>query len=310
MRSFSKAIIAIGVTSSLLFVGIGGATAKPVQKPAHKPGHSKPAHGHKAKVKPAKATAKVKHGKKANKAAKSTRLSKFAVVAEPTPTDSPICDPNVDICGPVVDPVCDPNVDICDPVVEPTPTDSPTCDANVDVCDPIVIIDPVPTDLPTPDPSISADAWTVYYKTMAQAQSDMQIALDAAQADFDAATVDAKTAYDQALASATSYAEVLSAVKAYRVSTSDQKAAFSVASQDAYDAFNVIAQQAFQTLLNSGGGKLWPCDRDNGNGSPDGDDDSVDLPPAPPTELGPLPTQQGQPGESDLQMHSNHHIGR
>ncbi|NBV90495.1 MAG: hypothetical protein EBR84_03715, partial [Actinobacteria bacterium] len=187
-------------------------------------------------------------------------------VADPSPTDAPACDPDVDVCEPVVDPtpIVDPT---CDPMIDKLCRDDvdPTCDPVVDEwCQ--IVIDPEPSDEPTVDPyptpeetGAATDAWNAYVDAVTKAQTDFQAYVEQAKADFESATADASAKRDADIAAATTFAEIVDAVKNYRIATADERAKLDVIYRDASEALSILVQKAWDTLVASGGPIAIPC---------------------------------------------------
>ncbi len=336
MRKLVKMIIALVAVGSLMFVGTSPASADTLKKPGNGSSVSSTHKADKTKKKDKK-TKKAKKAKKAGKKAKKAkkagkngkRVANFAPVADPTPTNAPACDPDVEIC----DPVCDPAIDVCDQPCDPMidklcqlidPTCDPavdvwceivvdpTCDPTVDTCDPIIdptateepTVDPTPTEEPTVDPyptwENNSAAWNTYFDSVSKANSDYMDFVAAAQADFDAATVDAKTARDEAIAAATTFAEVVKAVKDFRIATEVQRAQLDTVLKDAQEAVNILVSKAYDKLIADGGLIVFKCgdrERDHAGGKIHIDP----MPPAPDT-ASPAPRVEGKP----LKGHKKH----
>lgn len=289
MRKLIKVFISVFAVCAMLMSSTGAASAdqraKSGQNTSVKTGDksNKSTTKKEKKSKKAKKTKKAKKGTKSNKSGKGKkRVANFAPVVDPSPTDAPVCDPDVDICEPevdptpIVDPTCDPMVDkLCQEVVDPT------CDPTVDEwCQ--IVVDPEPSDEPTVDPyptpevtSPALDAWNIYIDAVNAAQLDYQAYVEQAQKDFDAATAEALANRDAQIAAATSFAEIVDAVKNYRIATADERAKLDVIYRDAGEALNILVQKAWDTLVASGGPIAIPCWDKFDRGAP------VAAPPAP-----------------------------
>ena len=270
MRKFAKVLISLVAFSALMFSSVGPASADQPSKPSKVSTAKSGDKTTKAKSKSTKSTKKNQKSKKAKKKAKtgkskkngknSKRVANFAPVVDPSPTDAPACDPDVDICEPEVDPtpIVDPT---CDPMIDKLCRDDvdPTCDPAADEwCQ--IVVDPEPSDEPTIDPyptpevtSPAIDAWSVYMDALAQAQADYYAYVNQAQKDFELATADALAKRDSDIAAATSFSEIVEAVKNYRIATSDERAKLDLIYRDAGDAYNILVQKAWDTFMANGG---------------------------------------------------------
>jgi len=334
MRKFAKIFVALVAVGSLMFVGTSPASADNSKKPAKGSSVSSTEKADKTKnkdkkadktkkkdkkAKKAKKSAKVKKAKKSIKATNEKRVANFAPIVDPT-SDPQTCDPMIDKqCQLVVDPTCDPSIDQwCEIVVDPSPTDEPIVDPSptdepiVDPSptdEPIVdpsptdepIVDPSPTDEPTVDPTENSAAWAAYFDTVNKANDDYAAFINSAQADFDAATADAKATRDEAIASATSFADVVKAVKDYRLATADQMAQLQATFSDAQEAYGIILRSAYDKLVADGGLIVIKCwDRDGNQGK-----DGVHIDPLPP-----VADQQGAPAQDNQRNNRSHHRER
>ena len=273
MRKLAKMIVALVAVGSLMFVGTSPATAKNLNKPVKTSTISSGHKSDKTKSDKTKNGKKGKKAKKAKKAKRANRLSKFAPVIDPSPTDAPSCDPMIDkLCEPVVDPTCDPAVnEYCDIVIDPIPTDEPSVD-------------------PTPEATSPAvDAWAIYMDALTKAQADYTDVINAAQAEFDTATADAKSTRDSAIDSATSFADIVAAVKAFRLATLAQQADLQAAIGDAQEALSIVTQKAYDQFVANGGLDQITC----GYLCWEREDDEVHIDPLPP-----VPAESGAPAPS------------
>jgi len=321
MRKLAKMIIALVAVGSLMFVGTSPASADNSSKSSKSSSVSSTHKADKTKKKDKKNKKAGKKAKKAKKAGKKSkkagkvkngkRVANFAPVADPSPTDAPICDSAVDVCDPVCDPAidacdapCDPMIDkLCqpiDPTCDPTVdvwceiVVDPTCDPTVDVCDPIV--DPTPSEEPTVSPYPNWDynsaAWNTYNDSVNKAYNDYSAFVAAAQADFDASTSDARTARDEAIATATSFADVVKAVTEFRLATQDQQAKLQAVLSDANEALTILSKNAYDQLVADGGLIVFKCgDRDGDHADKKTHVDP--LPPVPGETGAPIPPQDG-----------------
>lgn len=179
MRKLVKIFITVFAFAALLFSTVGPATSATNRGVSHSSSgksltkdqketkkdkkDKKDQKNKKNKKKKSAKKNKTKSGKK-TKAAKAAqkKVANFAPTAEPSPTELPACEPELDsnceptpiiiidpTVGPDPEPTCDPTIDkLCRPDLV-----DPTCDPAVDSwCQ--IIVDPVPSEPPTggPDP--------------------------------------------------------------------------------------------------------------------------------------------------------------
>lgn len=272
MRRLTKVLISVFAVCAMLMSTTGAASADQRAKSGQTTTVKTGDKANKSTTKKEKKSKKKKKAKKNKKGAKSNqgskskkRVANFAPVADPSPTELPACDPDIEVCvpevdpTPIVDPTCDPMIDkLCQEVVDPT------CDPTVDEwCQ--IVVDPEPSDeptvdpYPTPEPSDVSAAWTVYLDAVSKAQNDFFAYVDAAQKAYDLATADALAQRDADIAAATSFADVVEAVKNYRLATADERAKLDLVYRDANEALSILVQKAWDTLVASGGPIAIPC---------------------------------------------------